>query len=83
MFFWSYMDKDFYIKHIEVFDYSDERHKKLLQEEFERRIRLENNPIYRYLHYDLAPAIIESEAWWYLSKKERFVFTWTTPTDQK
>ena len=61
-------DQDFYLKHIEAIDCSNERHKKALDAEQARRGRMERNPIYRFLHYGLAPGIVEQE---YLSEEER------------
>ena len=67
----SYFNKDFYLAHIEEIDISNERHKKALETEQTYRNKLESNPIYSFLHYDLMPGIIERGC---LSEKERFEF---------
>ncbi len=54
--------------HIEALDLSNERHKKAWDAEQMRRGRLENNPVYRFLHYGIAPYIMEPE---YLSEEDR------------
>lgn len=64
----SCFSKDFYLAHIETVDLSNERHKKALEAEQARKDKLECNPIYSFLHYDLAPGIIEQG---YLPEKGR------------
>lgn len=61
-------DEDFYFSHIEEFDPSNERHKKAYKLEQALKKKLENNALYRFLHYDLAPCIREHE---YLSEEEK------------
>lgn len=67
----SCFNKEFYLAHIETIDLSNERHKKVLEANQAHRNKLENNPIYSFLHYDLAPGIIEQGC---VSEKERIEF---------
>lgn len=64
----SCFDKDFYQGHTEAIDLSNEQHKKVWDKERMRVERLINNPIYRFLHYDIVPCIMEPV---YLSEKDR------------
>lgn len=64
----SCFNKDFYQGRIEALDLTNERHKKAWDKEQMRMERLINNPIYRFLHYDIAPCIMEPA---YLSEKDR------------
>lgn len=63
----SCFSRDFYLAHVEAVDLSNERHKKALEAEYARKIKVESNPIYSFLYFDLAPGIMEQG---YLPEKE-------------